>query len=153
MEPNNQDRPAASQPTAHGKKRSGRPNLKRPSLRPTTIIILILVLGLAALGWQYNQTREENKKLSDPQVAVRRDADELKAKVGLLVELPDEQPTVATVSDASKLQSQQFFQKAQNGDKVLIFTNAKRAVLYRPSTNKVIEYAPVNIGNDQQTNP
>jgi hypothetical protein len=55
---------------------------------------------------------------------------------------------VATVSDASKLQSQQFFAKAQNGDKVLIFTNAKRAVLYRPSTNKVIEYAPVNIGNN-----
>ncbi|MBA3757568.1 hypothetical protein H0X09_01770 [Candidatus Saccharibacteria bacterium] len=153
MEPSNHLRSEVEQPEAHSRRRASRRGIKRPKLRPATIIILVLLLGLAALGWQYNQTREENKKLSDPQVAVRRDADELKAKVGMLVELPDEQPTIATVSDTSKLQSQQFFAKAQNGDKVLIFTNAKRAVLYRPSTNKVIEYAPVNIGNNTEQTP
>lgn len=151
MEPSNQPRPAASQPSIPAKKHSRRMKFKPSKMKPSTYLILLLVLGLAFLGWQYAQAREENKKLSDPQVAVRRDADELKAKVGLLVELPDEQPTIATVSDVSKLQTQPFFAKAQNGDKVLIFTNARRAVLYRPSTNKVIEYAPVNIGNDQAT--
>lgn len=141
MEPSNQ--PAAA-PTKKNRKRG--PTLR--GLKPTTIIILLLILVLTALGWLYWDTKKENDRLSDPQVVAREEADRLKAQVGQLVELPDEQPTVATVSDVSKLQGQQFFAKAQNGDKVLIFTNARRAVLYRPSTNKVIEFAPVNIGDN-----
>jgi cytoskeletal protein RodZ len=137
MEPNNQPKQAV--------RRSRKVNLRK--LGSTNIILIILVLAIAVLGWLYYDTSKENKKLSNPQAVAQQEAERLKAEVGQLVELPDERPTIATVSDVTKLQSQQFFAKAQNGDKVLIFTNAKRAVLYRPSTHKVIEYAPVNIGN------
>lgn len=69
----------------------------------------------------------------------------LTARVGALALLPEgEEPTMATVSDKSKLQGQPFFANAENGDKVLIYTNAKKAFLYRPSTNKIIEIAPIN---------
>lgn len=51
----------------------------------------------------------------------------------------DETPTIATVSDITKLQGQPFFAKAQNGDKVYVYSNAKKAILYRPSENKIIE--------------
>ncbi len=62
------------------------------------------------------------------------------------MELPSgETPTVAAVSDVSKLQGQQFFVNAKNGDQVLIYSNAKKAILYRPSTNKIIEVGPVNL--------
>mgnify|MGYP001563556634 CR=1 FL=1 len=78
-------------------------------------------------------TKKENKKLVD--------------EIGRLMELPkDEEPTVALVNDIERLKSQAFFQNAKNGDKVLIYTTAKKAILYRPSDGKVIEVAPVTIG-------
>lgn len=66
--------------------------------------------------------------------------------VGKLVILPKgEEPTVATVTDPAKLADQPFFDNSQTGDKVLIYTTSQRAILYRPSENKVIEIAPLNI--------
>lgn len=67
------------------------------------------------------------------------------AQVGSLVALPAEEiPTLATVSDKSKLANQPFFEKAENGDKVLIYEVAGKAYLYRPSQNKVIEVTTVS---------
>jgi len=57
----------------------------------------------------------------------------------------DETPDVATVTDVSKLQDQLFFQKAQNGDKVLMYLTSKKAILYRPSTQTIILIAPLEI--------
>jgi hypothetical protein len=71
------------------------------------------------------------------------EAREIIRKVGELTILPDETPTVATVADKKSLQKQAFFERAENGDKVLIFETAKKAILYRPSTNKIIEIGPV----------
>jgi hypothetical protein len=66
----------------------------------------------------------------------------LKTAVGRLYELPDEAPTLATIVDKEQLQGQEFFNRSQNGDKVLIFPQAKKAILYRPSTKKIVEVAP-----------
>lgn len=64
--------------------------------------------------------------------------------IGTLVELPsDEQPTIATVTDLKPLQNQPFFEKAAVGDKVLIFSKSKLAILYRPSEKRIIEFAPL----------
>jgi hypothetical protein len=69
---------------------------------------------------------------------------ELVEKVRRLVELPEgEVPTIATVSDKEKLIKGWFFERAENGDKVLIFEGVNRAVLYRPQTNKIVEIGPV----------
>lgn len=63
-------------------------------------------------------------------------------KVGKLVLLPtDETPTVALVKDISKLQNQPFFSRAQDGDYVIVYTQSKVAILYRPSVNRIIEDA------------
>lgn len=81
---------------------------------------------------------------SDP-AQNEKEAKALAEKVGRLMTLPkDEVPTVSTVSDPSKLASQSFFAKAEIGDKVLIYTQAKIAVLYDPSTDTIINVAPVN---------
>jgi len=116
------------------------------------LVILAVLGGLGYMAYDYSQVKKENEKLSNPTEAAKVANAELIAAVGTLAQLPaGETPTIATVSDASKLKNQAFFAKSQNGDKVLIYTQAKRAYLYRPSTNKIIEIAPINLGNNQSS--
>lgn len=64
--------------------------------------------------------------------------------VGKLVSLPqDEEPTVATITDLAPLEGQQFFKDAHIGDKVIVYKKAGKAILYRPSQNKIITAAPL----------
>ncbi len=109
------------------------------------------LIVVAALGYLYINAKHDADRLANPSEAAKQEADALKEKVGMLIQLPSEQPTIATVNDVSKLKGQAFFKNAQNGDKVLIFTGAKEAILYRPSTNKIINVAPVNIGNNSSS--
>lgn len=114
-------------------------------------LVVLVVVALLAFGYIHqmqatNALREQNKKLSSPAATAQAEAATLKSQVAKLVELPsDEVPTIATVSDVTKLQSQAFFKNAKNGDKVLMFTKAKEAVLYRPSDNKIIQMAPLDV--------
>lgn len=113
---------------------------------------IVLILAAVPSIYFYRQYRATQQKLANPTEYAQEEAKLIRGKVGKLIELPfDEQPTIATVTDAAKLAEQPFFANTQNGDKVLIFTNAKKAILYRPSTNKIIEVAPVNIGPNQAT--
>jgi hypothetical protein len=108
------------------------------------VVPLIAVVAIVAAGYLYNQVRVLKQ---DPQAAARVEADALVAKVGKLIKLPEgETPTVATVSDAEALKDQPFFASAVVGDKVLIYTTAKKAVLYSVTLNKILEVAPLNIG-------
>lgn len=70
--------------------------------------------------------------------------------VGKLMVLPtDEDPTVATVLDQEKLKDQSFFKNAQNGDVVLIYAKAGKAILYRQSARKIIEVGPIVFANQE----
>jgi hypothetical protein len=75
------------------------------------------------------------------------EASQLTEKIGDFIQLPNEEATLAIVKDVDKLRSQEFFKSAENDDKVLIFPKSGRALLYRPSTDKVIEYAKVILLN------
>ncbi len=39
---------------------------------------------------------------------------------------------------------QPFFANAQVGDKVLIYYKAKKAILYNPTDNKIVEVGPIS---------
>jgi hypothetical protein len=66
-------------------------------------------------------------------------------EVGRLVILPQgEVPTIATITDLSKLKGQPFFDNAKVGDKVLIYTKAQKAILYDPASDKIVEIAPLS---------
>jgi hypothetical protein len=116
-------------------------------------ILFIIAIGTAAYYvHRYNDSQKQVKKLSNPTAAAQLEQTQLISKIGALTVLPtNETPTVATVTDITKLKDQAFFANAQNGDKVLIYTKAKKAYLYRPSTNKIINIAPVNLGNGTGT--
>ena len=87
---------------------------------------------------------------SNPQIAIQKQTQALIAEVGRLIDLPkDEAPTVANVSDASQAKKQSaFFNNAQNGDKVLMYVKAGEAILYRPSTNKIILVTTLDSSGD-----
>lgn len=49
----------------------------------------------------------------------------------------DGNPVVLTVEDKTKA-TQPFLQQAENGDKVLLYYKAKKAILYRPSEKRIV---------------
>lgn len=114
-----------------------------------TLIIFVVGGGVTAYAvMKY----PEALGLSKGQAQSQAEVDTLVAEVGKLLALPsDEKPTVATITDVEKLKEQAFFKNAMNNDKVLIYTKAKKAILYRPSEKKIVEVGAVNI--NQQPRP
>lgn len=115
----------------------------------------VLIILLAVGGFLYFK----NQSAPNPNQSAQNQQEEVKKlteEVGKLMELPSgETPTLATVADISQLQNQPFFQKAKNGDKVLIYSNAKLAILYDPKAKKIINVAPINVASSsaQQATP
>lgn len=103
----------------------------------TACVCLILGIGLTAGYFIVKDIANQSKSAAERDVQITLD------KVGRLVILPSDTPTVATVTDKTKLLDKPFFRNAENGDKVLIFTVSKRAILYRPSVGKIVEMGPV----------
>jgi hypothetical protein len=119
----------------------------RQSLTPLTrnIIIAMLIILIAMAGglYYFYSKSKEATVAKNP----KSDLEKTVSQVGRLMVLPtDETPTMATVSDPEKLKDQPFFTNAKAGDKVLIYSNARKAILYSPTQDKIIEVAPVNLG-------
>jgi hypothetical protein len=112
-----------------------------------TILIILSAITITTLGlasyfyYQLKMTKQNPNEVS------AREINDLVSKVSKLIVLPtDEAPTIATVSDPAALKEQSFFAQAEVGDKVLIYTKAKKAILYSVILNKILEVAPLNIG-------
>jgi hypothetical protein len=113
-------------------------------------LILALVIWFATVVgpayYFYTQYQHSVALLGNPNAAGQEEAKTLTDKISRYVELPKgETPSIATVSDKAKVAGQPFFARAEVGDKVLIFSTAHKAILYRPSSDKIIEIAPLGI--------
>lgn len=114
-------------------------------IRRLIIILIVLILAVLPSYYFYNKYQKAQALLQNPNQASIAEAQVLVNNVGKLIELPtNESPTVATVSDKTKLKDQPFFIKAENGDKVLVYSQSKMLILYRPSLNKIISVGTVN---------
>lgn len=115
-------------------------NTGRKTLSVMVVLILLLVAALAVAGYFYYQYR------NSPTVKDAREIEDLTKAIGGLMLLPSsETPTLATVTDKEKLVDQPFFAKAENGDKVLIYSQSGRAILYRPNLKKIVDVTTVNV--------
>jgi hypothetical protein len=109
-------------------------------------ILLLIAAGAGGTYFFYTKYQSAQSKISNPEITAQEEVSRIVGKIGQFLELPsDEQPTVATVLDKDKLKDQPFFAKAENGDKVVIYSKAMKAILYRESANKIIEVAPIQI--------
>ncbi|MDO8499228.1 MAG: hypothetical protein Q7S66_01040 [bacterium] len=112
-------------------------------------LFIVLVSSLAA---NYFFQRRLSDLKQNPQKLNQEETAQLVERVGKIIILPEgEQPTVATVADLSRLKDQPFFAKAQVGFKVLLYTQSRKAILYDPVENKIVEVAPINIGDTGAT--
>ena len=108
------------------------------------VAALLLVLGAYEFG-------RSSVYRAYPQLAGIEQANAMLAKVAELIQLPaGETPTMATINDAaSVVKTQPFLSSAENGDVLIVYANAQEAILYRPSTNKLIAVGPVNSATPQ----
>ena len=117
----------------------------------SSFVSIVAIIAIVVAGYFYKQVRDLKK---DTNIIAQQEVADLVVKVGKLVVLPaEEKPTIATVSDPEALKDQLFFANAVKGDKVLIYAQAKKAILYSVSMNKIIEVAPLNIGDGKAVTP
>ena len=121
--------------------------MKTDNLKVLLVVLGILVLGLAGTTFMFY--KKSQALAVNPQKVAQEENQKLIDAIGKLVLLPaGETPTIDTVTDSAKLKSQQaFFARSTDGDKVLIYTHALKAIMYRPSTNQIVEIAPLVIGS------
>lgn len=135
------------------------PSVKKGSGWLFKIIIILILLAVGFGGWKYfsqkdtnftDQTGNVQQTATDKatQAEMEKATEELLAKVGKLIVLPNEKPTFATVLDAKKLIAEQsFYVGAENGDQLLIYEKAQKAILYSPSRNILVNVGPVYFNN------
>jgi len=122
-------------------------------------IVLLTVPLIVAVGvavFFYIQWQEAKNvapvQLSAEEIgeATQREVDEIVKKLSQLAVLPaDETPTLITITDKEEItDNKEFFAAAENGDKVLVYQQARRAFLYRPSAHKIINLAPITLNED-----
>jgi hypothetical protein len=93
----------------------------------TTPLVSLVCLGIVAYAYGGNSLPSVNELQS------------ITSRLGNFVELPAEQPTIVTILSQQKLSNVVLAAKAKDGDKLIIYPVAKRIILYRPSTQKVVE--------------
>ncbi len=121
----------------------------RQQLLPVLIVLSLVVVGASGYFF-YNNTTQSAKGVSTGQTMDKNELKKLTDEVAKIMILPQgEDPNVATVTDIDKLKDQPFFVDGKNGDQVLIYANAKKVILYDPSSKKIVNVAPLTVGNTQ----
>lgn len=136
------------------KKRVAVPKEAPPSRKRRTISFknkkIQIALGalclLALVGTvSYYYYLHKNPLPQDPTIIYAKKVKAMTDQVSKYTALPtDEEPVIATISDKKVLPNEQFFKNAEDGDKILLYKKHKEAILFRPSTEKVITIAALD---------
>ena len=119
------------------------------------VLFVILLSGFVWYYMQYQKAQQQLISLSSvqgQQELNQEEIDKILEGVSKHILLPTEEvPTIATIEDAAALAAQQnFFKDAQNGDKVLIFSD--RAIIYSPDRDLLVNVGPVYFQEGQGEN-
>lgn len=124
--------------------------LRELDYKKLLIAFLFLVAFVGIGGSVYFYNKYKSLKV-DANIEAKKETERLTSLLGKLIELPSgETPTIATISDKEKLKDQSFFNQAQNGDILFAYETSMKAILYRPSSNKIINVAPISINQTKE---
>ncbi len=114
------------------------------------VAVMVGVVSLTVFFYGQWQ-RVRNNPLQAQEEKAQRDIAEVMEAVGKLMVLPEnEVPTLVVIDDKENIgKDQEFFKWAENGDQMLIYRQAKKAILYRSSSNKIVNVAPVSEREDE----
>ena len=59
--------------------------------------------------------------------------------------MPKGKPAIFNISDLSHLTSQKFFNGSKPTDKLILFPDEKKAILYDPKTKQIVNIGPLVI--------
>lgn len=100
------------------------------------IIVVALVIIAGFVAWSYNKhNTPDAKKQAEYNLIIRN--------VSKHQLIPQEQAIIATINEADKMIAEQpFYANVHNGDKLIIFPIAQRAVIYSPTLDLIINSGP-----------
>lgn len=114
--------------------------MKRWGSATKRIAVIVTIVGISVGATILGQSLLPSKTQSQIDIA------SVKAAVSKLMILPDnEEPTLASVQDKSKLTDEFLRSKTENGDKVLVYTNNHLVIVYRPSIQKIAAVGVANV--------
>lgn len=107
--------------------------------RKTKIILITILVALLVVGgiglWWYVQKRTEAGMSTQQKSVVEQ--------VARIFVLPtDEKPAILTVVNKDEITSAFLQGKVEDGDKVLIYQQNQKVIIYRPSLDKIIDAGP-----------
>lgn len=107
---------------------------KKKYLLISTVAVLVLV-AVGGVGTSVFFYRDYQRNQNSDQAKAK----ELVGRLGGFIDLPSSTPTVVTVVSKDKLANQALAARVKDQDTLLIYGEAKRIVIYRPSTKKVVD--------------
>ena len=115
------------------------------------ILWILVILLAAALGY----TLWLNRSLKSPETQTKiaeQASQEIIVAVSKIIVVPDDKPTVATITDVDKLRKSnaEFYKDAKNGDILLIYST--QAIIFRKEENRIIAVAPVVVNPEATSN-
>jgi hypothetical protein len=130
-----------------------KPSPKRPPIALLSVVAVGSLVVNVVLFIYLNSSkttvvyRDAPTSKETPAPAPQDESDKIVERVRRLMSIPEDAPTVATVTDPDKLRNQAFFAKAKLGDKVLIFSASKKVILYDPVADQILNVAPLSVNS------
>ena len=123
-------------------------------MKKNVILVLVIVILLAGGYFYWSSRRSSTDQPATTgeksTAADQKEIEALVAKVGRLMILPkDEIPQVAEINNATLAAKEQpFYVDAKNGDKLLVYLSLRKAIIYSPSRNLIVNVGPIYLDED-----
>lgn len=128
----------------------------RPRKRVGNKISFILFILVVALTVMYVRQRKEVARLTDPVIQTeyaQKQVEKVITELKKTVVVPDDEQLqlLGVIKDADALKKDQpFYANVQNGDYVFLFAKSSRALIWRPTENKVVNFGVADTSKAQQ---
>lgn len=114
------------------------------------VLFLAIATGIAGSAlaiYSYQKLNNSNtlgaQVIADSERLSEKEIKALTEKVSQIAVLPENEiPVVLPITDLTKLHSNEFFKDAKLKDKILIFKQAGRIIIYDPINNKIVNMGP-----------